>query len=88
MPGAQSLLDVPVMQSMDCPAQPAVSRLAARVISATERMDAAPDLGAYGALLFGNAHEHPVVEPHVSHLRHVPLRTRVKLPHSPQASPS
>ena len=33
-------------------------------------------------------HEHPVVPPHVSHLRHVPLRTRVKLPHSPQASPS
>src|SRR5262249_3858986 len=31
---------------------------------------------------------HPVVPPHVSHLRHVPLRTRVKLPHSPQASPS
>jgi hypothetical protein len=33
-------------------------------------------------------HEHPVVPPQVSHLRHVPLRTRVKLPHSPQASPS
>jgi hypothetical protein len=34
------------------------------------------------------AHEHPVVEPHVSHFKHVPLRTRVKFPHSPQASPS
>jgi hypothetical protein len=33
-------------------------------------------------------HEHPVVLPHVSHFRQVPLRTRVKLPHSPQASPS
>ena len=33
-------------------------------------------------------YEHPVVLPHVSHLRHVPLRTRVKLPQSPQASPS
>src|SRR4030081_2993063 len=29
----------------------------------------------------------PVVAPQVSHLRHVPLRTRVKFPHSPQASP-
>jgi len=31
---------------------------------------------------------HPVVEPHVSHLRQVPFLTSVKLPHSPQASPS
>ena len=31
---------------------------------------------------------HPVVLPHVSHFMQVPLRTRVKLPHSPQASPS
>src|ERR1700724_3267820 len=31
---------------------------------------------------------HPVVPPQVSHFRQVPLRTRVKLPHSPQASPS
>jgi hypothetical protein len=31
---------------------------------------------------------HPVVLPQVSHLRQVPLRTSVKLPHSPQASPS
>ena len=29
-------------------------------------------------------HEHPVVEPHVLHFRQVPLRTSVKLPHSPQ----
>src|ERR1044072_3029956 len=33
-------------------------------------------------------YEHPVVLPHVSHFMQVPLRTRVKLPHSPQASPS
>ena len=31
---------------------------------------------------------HPVVLPHVSHFMQVPLRTSVKLPHSPQASPS
>jgi hypothetical protein len=31
---------------------------------------------------------HPVVLPQVSHFMQVPLRTRVKLPHSPQASPS
>ncbi len=36
---------------------------------------------------FGN-HEHPLVDPQVSHFRQVPLRTRVKLPHSPQLSPS
>jgi len=33
-------------------------------------------------------YEHPVVLPHVSHFMQVPLRTSVKLPHSPQASPS
>jgi hypothetical protein len=33
-------------------------------------------------------YEHPVVEPHVSHFRHVPLRTSVKFPHSPHISPS
>ena len=33
-------------------------------------------------------HEHPLVAPQVTHFMHVPLRTRVKLPHSPQASPS
>ena len=31
---------------------------------------------------------HPVVLPHVSHFMQVPLRTNVKFPHSPQASPS
>jgi len=31
---------------------------------------------------------HPVVPPHVSHFRQVPLRTMVKLPHSGQASPT
>ncbi len=33
-------------------------------------------------------YEHPVVDPHVSHFKHVPFRTSVKFPHSPQASPS
>jgi hypothetical protein len=31
---------------------------------------------------------HPVVPPHVLHFKHVPFRTSVKFPHSPQASPS
>jgi hypothetical protein len=31
---------------------------------------------------------HPVVDPHVSHFMQVPFLTKVKLPHSPQASPS
>jgi hypothetical protein len=30
----------------------------------------------------------PLVEPQVVHFMQVPLRTRVKLPHSPQESPS
>ena len=34
------------------------------------------------------SHEQPLVAPQVVHFMHVPLRTRVKLPHSPQASPS
>ena len=38
--------------------------------------------------LFQNPQEHPLVEPQVVHFMHVPLRTKVKLPHSPQASPS
>jgi len=35
-----------------------------------------------------SSHEHPVVPPQVSHFRHVPFRTMVKLPHSGQASPT
>jgi hypothetical protein len=35
-----------------------------------------------------SVHEHPVVPPQVSHFRHVPLRTIVKLPHSGQDSPT
>jgi|GEM_PF-2282617 len=31
---------------------------------------------------------HPLVEPHVSHFKHVPFRTMVKFPHSEQLSPS
>ena len=38
--------------------------------------------------LLGFPHEQPVVDPQVSHFRHVPLRTRVIFPHSPQASPT
>jgi len=34
------------------------------------------------------AYEHPVVDPQVSHFMQVPLRTRVKLPHSLHISPS
>ena len=38
--------------------------------------------------LSGRRHqEHPVVAPQVAHLRQVPLRARVKLPHSGQESP-
>ena len=33
-------------------------------------------------------HEHPVVVPHVMHFRHVPFRTIVNWPQSPQGSPS
>ena len=32
-------------------------------------------------------YEHPLVDPQVSHFKQVPLRTMVKLEHSPQASP-
>ena len=37
---------------------------------------------------FRETYEHPDVAPQVSHLRQVPLRTSVKLPHSSQLSPS
>jgi hypothetical protein len=47
-----------------------------------------PSLQSVAAGLPGAAHEHPVVLPQVSHFMQVPLRTSVKLPHSPQASPS
>ena len=33
-------------------------------------------------------HEQPVVPPQVRHLRQVPLRTRVRWPHTEQGSPS
>ncbi len=48
-------------------------------------------LGMYyarGRTVLELPHEHPVVLPHVSHFMQVPLRTRVKLPHSPHISPS
>jgi hypothetical protein len=43
---------------------------------------------AQSAHTYIDPHEHPVVLPHVLHFRHVPFRTKVKFPHSPQASPS
>src|SRR5262249_60679782 len=36
----------------------------------------------------GRVQLQPLVEPQVVHFMHVPLRTRVKLPHSVHASPS
>jgi hypothetical protein len=36
----------------------------------------------WGSPYCGTRQLHPLVEPQVSHLRQVPLRTRVKLPHS------
>src|SRR5258708_25819982 len=55
----------------------------------------APLISASGALPTGRigsvavcAQLQPLVPPQVSHLRQVPLRNRVKLPHSPQLSPS
>jgi hypothetical protein len=44
--------------------------------------------GAVSRPFFYTNHEHPVVDPHVSHFMQVPLRTRVKLPHSEHISPS
>ena len=41
-----------------------------------------------GGSLYSFAHEHPLVAPQVLHFMHVPLRTRVKFPHSPHGSPS
>ena len=40
------------------------------------------------AMIDNRDHEHPVVEPHVSHFKQVPLRTSVKLAHSGQLSPT
>jgi len=47
-----------------------------------------PKSGFHRAVQPANPHEHPVVLPHVSHFMQVPLRTSVKLPHSPHISPS
>jgi hypothetical protein len=51
-----------------------------------DRAQSQNDLVANGIQL--NTHEHPLVPPHVSHFRQVPLRTMVKLPHSLHDSPS
>jgi hypothetical protein len=56
------------------------------VLSRGRSGQAGHDVGRNGP--YPLAHEHPVVLPHVSHFRHVPLRTMVKLPHSGQASPT
>ncbi len=45
-------------------------------------------VGAVTDHLLACVHEQPLVAPHVSHFRQVPLRTSVKLPHSLHASPS
>jgi len=39
-------------------------------------------------MIFRGFHEHPLVVPHVSHLRQVPFRTMVNCLHSEQGSPS
>jgi hypothetical protein len=39
-------------------------------------------------LRVGRLYEHPVVDPHVSHFKHVPFRTKVKFKHSEHISPS
>ena len=43
---------------------------------------------AAALLLPSRPQEQPLVDPQVVHFRQVPLRTSVKLPHSPQLSPS
>jgi hypothetical protein len=44
--------------------------------------------GTSPVMTIRKVHEHPVVDPHVSHFMQVPFRTSVKLPHSPHISPS
>jgi hypothetical protein len=44
--------------------------------------------GSSPGMTISEAHEHPVVDPHVSHFMQVPFRTSVKFPHSPHISPS
>jgi hypothetical protein len=44
--------------------------------------------GAFSVSQVIFAYEQPEVEPQVAHFMQVPLRTSVKFPHSPQASPS
>jgi transposase len=43
---------------------------------------------SYSFIKYASHQEQPVVVPHVMHFRHVPLRTMVNWPQSPQASPS
>ena len=47
-----------------------------------------PQVSQGGCKSFKHHHEQPLVEPHVSHFKQVPFRTRVKLPHSEHESPS
>ena len=65
------------------------SRFACSAYALTSRSDS---LGTSASsdivMIWPHVQLHPVVEPHVSHLRHVPFLRSVKLPHSPQASPS
>ena len=51
-----------------------------------EREPPTPSHPSRGVLFCGQLH--PLVEPQVLHFMQVPLRTRVKFPQEPQASPS
>jgi hypothetical protein len=49
---------------------------------------ASPATPQKSARTFSKYQEHPVVVPHVMHFKHVPFRTMVNWPQSPQGSPS
>jgi len=63
-----------------------------RISPFASRHRSSKPVGQFFRVIFNSCpwmrYEHPVVLPHVLHLRHVPLRTKVKFPHSPHASPS
>ena len=58
------------------------------VVSSGQFQEVGGTGGFSTALKTSRTQLHPLVEPQVVHFMHVPLRTKVKLPHSPQASPS
>jgi hypothetical protein len=57
-------------------------------LSMQERPRLLPAALVVSIMRHSDDHEHPLVDPHVSHLRHVPFRTIVKLWHSEQLVPS